>query len=132
MSSSSWLHAVPYGGYPQNFTQGFAQGGHAPAWGKSPYVFNPQAPTYSMIRVGADGASPMTGPITTAVALTLAGLAVFGGGGALVGYLLGQTKVAALWGALFGLTAPPIIMAVRSAAEPAPALPPPPAPPRAP
>jgi len=108
MNQSSWLNAVPFAGYP------YSQAGH-------PYMQNPYAMAgvqRSIVRVGAtDGA---TSPFASPLVVTAIGIAIVAGGGGLVGYLVGKTKVAALWGALVGLAAPPLFAAAKSEWGPAP------------
>lgn len=60
--------------------------------------------------------APMTAPeprpAAQIIGLTLLGAALFGGGGALVGWLVGRTQQAALIGALVGISAPPAASAL--------------------
>ena len=51
---------------------------------------------------------------TSLVGMTLIGMGLVGGVGALAGWLVGGTKTAALVGALVGLTVPPVAQAMWS------------------
>src|SRR4029079_11025191 len=53
-------------------------------------------------------------PLVSVVGLTLLGLGIFGGAGALVGWLVGGTQKTALVGAVLGLAAPQLASALLS------------------
>lgn len=117
---TSYLRRIPFGGYPTGMAPMPASPFGGPGWGA-----NVGQPMY----VGQQGPYPYPQPdpsqypqpspyaprpMSDVLALTLVGLAVFGGAGALIGFLVGGTKQAALVGSLIGLAAPQVGSAIQS------------------
>lgn len=97
-TDSSWTQAIPWGGYQQGGPAYVAGGKVLKA------AAHQMAPQPSYVGAPYVGQRPMLGVL----GLTVLGLALFGGAGALAGWLLGGTQKAALVGALLGVSAPPI------------------------